>query len=137
MFSYMFRYTLKLCTQAKYKVSIEVETGVEVVYMKLGGVYWDQFILLPNPDAKSTKLNHTFIWCTDKMEATNSKYRTILPCVVKLKDHEEMEFVAMVKFYNHDKINHTKGHPLSFLSIDESEIFTTRGKRIIHKLLFN
>ena len=133
----LFRYTLKLRTHSKYKVSIEVEIGIQVLYMRLGGIFWDEFLPVPNSDKESSKLNHTFIWCTDKMEPTQNKYRTVLPCVVKLKDHEEIKCVAMVKFYGQDNGSYATGLPFSFFSLEGSEGFVKKGKRNTHKLLFN
>ena len=132
-----FRYTLKLRTRAQYKVCIEVEAGKKVLYLKLGGIQWDQFLCQPGSDDNTNRLDFAFIWCTDKMQSTRNKYRTLLPCVLKLKDHEEVHFVAMVKFYSEDKVSHSKGCPLSFISVDDSEGNARRRGCDPHQLLFN
>jgi len=136
------QYTLKLQLDTKYKVSIEVEEDMEVAYIKLGGVLWKDFQVIPNPRKHSTKVDYTFLWCTDLMAQTTRKNRTQLPFVVKLRNHSEIEFVAMVKFYDEVNRNHSKGVPLSFLSLDddpETGIWklVKRGNRKIYKLKFN
>ena len=112
-----------------------------MVYIKLGGILWNNFLVVPNPRKHSTKVDYTFLWNTDMMKLTARKNRTVLPFVVKLVNHAEIEFVAMVKFYDEDTVNHSKGVPLSFLSLDNSETGTwkliKRGNRKIYKLKFN
>ena len=141
LFPIFFRYTLKLRTKRKYKVSIEVEEGTEVVYIKLGEIIWNKFLVIPNPRKHSTKVDYTFLWNTEQMNLTVRKNRAVLPFAVKLRNHAEIEFAALVKFYNEETVNHSKGVPLSFLSLDDSEDGTwkimKRGNRKIYKLKFN
>ena len=43
------------------------------------------------------------------MNLTVRKNRAVLPFAVKLRNHAEIEFAALVKFYNEDTVNHSKG----------------------------
>ena len=75
------------------------------------------------------------------MQLTLRKNRSVLPFAVKLKNYADIEFTALVKFYDGDALNHSEGVPLSFLSLEKSGIEIVKSvKREDHqvcKLKFN
>jgi len=129
------QYTLKLRKEGKYKISVEVNEGVEVSFVKLGGIHWDEFEV----EQTAEKVEYSFIWNTDKVGLVGDHYRAVFPCVVKLKDDEEIKFDAMLKFYKHignknKKERYTSGPQLQYLSLEPST--GVHGENI-YKLMYN
>ena len=111
----------------------EVDGDVQLSYLKLGEVYWNKFQEQPKSDHDKKRVEYSFIWRTDKVAATERKHRSVLPCVIKLKRHEEIRFVVLVKFYDEINDNHIYGTPLKFLTLNCED----EAKQNYYKMVFN
>jgi len=129
------QYTLKLRKEGKYKVSLEVDKRMNVEYVKLGGILWDEFE--EEPPNSDDKVGHVFTWDTDKMELIGAHYRLVFPCVVKLEEEEEFGFDFMLKFYDKEQKQYSTGDTLSHLSLDCSESELRQGNLNVYKLNFH
>jgi len=129
------QYTLKLRKEGKYKVSLEVDKRMNVEYVKLGGILWDEFE--EEPPSTDDKVGHVFNWDTDKMELIGNHYRLVFPCVVKLEEEEEFGFDFMLKFYDKEQKQYSTGESLSHLSLDCSECELRQGNLNVYKLNFH
>ena len=110
------RYTLKLKTFTEYDVRIDIEPRVNVQYVKLGGRKYEMNEVVGNHN--EDKSVYSLVWSTKKIEITERKYRTILPCALMFDDCQEVRFHLMVKFYDAEEDVHCKGIPLSSLNLD-------------------
>ena len=132
---------MKLQTNKKYKITLEVEEGTEVLHIKFGEIFLDKFQVVSRLGEQSTKVDYTFLWYTQMMNLTVRKNRAMLPFSVKLRNYAEIEFAALVKFYAEETVNLSKGFPLSYLSLEDSETdnmkMSKQENRITYKLKFN
>ena len=132
---------MKLQTNKKYKITLEVEEGTEVLHIKFGEIFLDKFQVVSRLGEQSTKVDYTFLWYTQMMNLTVRKNRAMLPFSVKLRNYAEIEFAALVKFYAEETVNLSKAFPLSYLSLEDSETdnmkMSKQENRITYKLKFN
>ena len=114
------RYTLKLRTASKYIVNIAADPAQDLTYVKVGGVRYDEFRIINDPDSEEEdKVIFSFLWTTKKLEINGKMYRTVLPCVIKFEGYKEIKFEVMVKFYKReDKEKYCKGKPLTSLVLN-------------------
>ena len=76
--------TLKLKTSYLYNVIIEVENMKQkLMYVGLGGKLYNCFKMIEKADENITV--YGFVWSTDKIQFTQRKHRSILPCVFKFQ----------------------------------------------------
>ena len=111
------QYTVKLKTYSQYNVQLEVKPPHEICYIKIGGKTYREFVTQTNENDEEISI-YSFTWSTNRIRTTKRKHRSILPCVVKFHNRNEIKFDIFVKFYFSCEVNHYTGIPLSFIEVD-------------------
>ena len=116
------KYTLNLNIFSLYRISMEMDSTVKLMFVSLGRKKY--FNILPGnfekeyfeivEKAETGKKIYSFVYSTDKVEATERHHRTVLPCSIMFDGCREIKFQLLVNFMCNNNTNeHDLGVPLS------------------------
>ena len=109
--------TLKLKTFSRYNVIFEVDDkDHQLMYVSLGGKVYNCFKMIEKTDVRV----YGFVWRTDRIQVTQRKHRSILPCLFEFKGYNELSIDLSAKFYDKDEESRYTGTALSAIHMSSS-----------------